>query len=69
MIRYEPSDRQEFECWHIADKERAKHFLGCNKKLSQKEKAAILDYFGKDNVAMVDISGNGRHLYWRGTMK
>jgi len=69
MNEYEPSERKEFESWHIADKERAKHFLGYNKKLSQKEKEAIIDYFGTDNIAMVDISGNNRHLYWREVMK
>jgi len=62
--QFNPSDLESLKVWHIADEDRAKSTLIYNEKLSPKEKADIIDYFGKDNIAMVDISGNGNHLYW-----
>ncbi len=67
--QFNPSDLEGLKVWHIADEDRAKSTLIYNEKLSPKEKADILDYFGKDNVAMVDISGNGNHFYVGGTQE
>ena len=66
MKKLKPWDIKDLKSWCIADKKRAKHLLAYNKELSPKEKSDIIDYFGKDNIAMVDISGNGNHWYWGG---